>query len=214
MTIALPALLTEHWIALTLLLLVFGIGFWGGVLQHAHLGPGDGGTLDRPLILRRDVTFASAVNTAALTTVLTHTIPANTILVGMGLRIYAHGFILQNTLTAQASPLIRISIGGATVLQFPAAAIPALANQPGARIWSMELFLMNNFTNDARGFGMARLLSVLTSTGDPAPLLIDYANCLASINFTTSKNVLIEIQNPVADPSYETSKVLCMIEQV
>jgi hypothetical protein len=103
----------DWWLLASMLALAFGVGFWGGVLQHAHQNAGDGGTLDLyARVLFRTVSVVTDVgNTVVATTVASFIIPANTVPEGRGLRLTAHLVWRQNTGLPQNEPSIRWGMG-------------------------------------------------------------------------------------------------------
>lgn len=107
----------ESWAIWTIVCALFGMaGFWGGVLQHAHSGPSDGGTLPNyPRIISETTTAVFVQNTIVQTTVFSINIPANSVLVSKLLNIEANLTLLQNTGVNRTEPTIAIIISGVFV---------------------------------------------------------------------------------------------------
>ena len=201
------------WVLAALFLFAVGVGFWGGVLQHAHLSPSDGGVLgDYPRLLLQDGATVTVVNDAASTVVLTLTIPANTIAVGEGLRIYASGSFLQSTGIDQASPGIFMDFpDGQTVVGIVAGGFPVIVTSGSTRFWALECIVTNQGTSNASARGKLWVTNVASFTA--TPLILSYSNTLVPCNFGIDRNLVLRLDLPIASPSYSITKNTVLVER-
>jgi hypothetical protein len=120
----------DWWLLASMLALAFGAGFWGGVLQHAHLSAGDGGILTiYPRVLFRDTTNTLIINSIANNDV-TFTVPGGTLGTQRLLRFTISGQLINNTGLAQVPPGITILYGGVNgIAWISGTTVPSTSNQ-------------------------------------------------------------------------------------
>lgn len=196
--------LIPWWVWVLTLPFVFGIGFWGGVLQHSHLTIGEGGALlsyFRYFFLSH--TLVSVTNTIVQTTIASFTLPADS--VPQNSKFVWEGLIgfINNTGVNQNEPIIILKIGGAVVAQI--GNTTAFATSPNERGGHFKLTLSQGPSSSMLQGRSAWTDTINNTSGNP--VLADRITSSLSVtpNFAIDNLIEINALNVTANVNYTTN---------
>jgi hypothetical protein len=192
------------WVWLISAPILFGIGFWGGIIQHSHLTIGEGGTL--PSYFRyffTSHTLVSVTNTIVQTTIASFTLPGNSI--SQNNRFVWEGLIgwINNTGVALNEPIIILKIGGQVVTQI--GNTTAFATSPNERGGHFMLTLSQGPSSSILQGRSAWTDSINNTSGNP--VLADRITSSLSVtpNFAIDNLIEINVLNVSANVNYTTN---------
>lgn len=197
------------WIVLSLLALLIGMaGFWGGVLQHSHVGAGDGGSLlAYPRIVSADNTIVEIAGSVAPTELWSFVLPANTLTTSTVVMVELGGDWLNNGITISPnSPQFHLRLSGSSTLMLNPT-VAALPKQAARHGWVLQFSVAIFNTNpQIESIGPGNL-QILRNTG--GVILVDQwqAQTYVGLDWTTNKTLALEVTNANADADYRTRKI-------
>lgn len=180
-------------------------GWWGGVNQHGHTGPDDGGTIPYEKIVGKNLVQTSNPNTIAQTTLGLITIPASVFALATRIDYEAVLTWLQQTGVAANDPTLTLLRDGAAQLSHVGNAV-AFASSATVRLirFNVTFTLVSNGVFDYVGEYWFMDQQVSTGVAPTISRVVGFTN-RAGFNQGADHTIAIAATNPIANANYSVT---------